>query len=167
MAGHYQVQYAAVAWDGSVFCTFFTVGWAMYEYGRWLVVLAVMAVMGIFTGLSVGVAQSPNETKRQQSIEEKFRQAIESGNPGQSSDPILNDLLELAGQQSLLKNSMLGKELDAMEGASSAQSRHAHAAESLLRAARRLEQIGSRDKTRQQLVKQMRSEAVKLLTEVQ
>ncbi len=140
----------------------------MYDYGRWLILIAIMAVTGIFAGITVGIAQTPTRENAEASALEEIRGVLDGKTPaGQTNDPILNDVLNVIRQQgSVLDGSSLDLPSgDAAESVESTDSQRALAAELLLRTSRTLEQIGPVDKTRQQLVKQMRGEAVRLLSQ--
>ena len=95
----------------------------------------------------------------------KIREALEGRRLGGSSGNVmLDDILNIIQTEgSILDGSVLDPDQDDVPQ-SSDESARALAAERLLRASRTLEQLGD-DHARASLVKQMRSEAARLLTE--
>ena len=104
--------------------------------------------------------QQSQPIRRNPQVEKKIRDAIENGDFQETGDPVLDDLLKFMRENSVLRNTSLDPALDSPGATTSARAR---AAESLLKSARLLEKIESSDKTRQDLVNQLRSEAVRLL----
>ncbi len=88
---------------------------------------------------------------------EKVKKYLQQGKS--TGDPILDSILE--GRSSILDGSALDPKLDVVK--SNTTSQQARAAESLLKAARQLEKLSNSDETRTKLIKQLRTEAGKLL----
>ncbi|MCG8653628.1 MAG: hypothetical protein MI861_27570 [Pirellulales bacterium] len=151
----------------------------MFGLTRWTFALLMIVLSGIFAGLTVGWAQSP-PAETEPPAQKKIRVALQGEQvEADSGDVVLDDILRVIRQQgsvldgsvldpkacqsSLLKEDSLA---DAPPPASSQEeiSQRAYTAELLLLTSRRLEQIGAVDKTRKQLVAEMRDEAARLLS---
>lgn len=124
-------------------------------------------------------AQIPVITEPQPEVAEKIRQALDSKHQGtevgdpQTGDMVLDDVLKIIGQRgSVLEGSFLDdspNESESEPEAIRSPSAMAHAAEQLLKSARLLEKINSRDAQEQagraDLIRKIRAEAAKLLSE--
>jgi hypothetical protein len=155
---------------------------------RLVVALALIALLGIST-LAITIAQPPQadnqlelpdlpdselrtNTREQTpnpATQQRIRQALEGTGATPSGDGMLDDVLQFIERRGSVLD---GSELESVESELGiantpvdAPPGRAHAAESLLKAARRLEKIEPLDKTRRELVNQMRREAVRLLTQ--
>tara|TARA_R110002049_G_scaffold46487_1_gene135188 strand:- start:144667 stop:145140 length:474 start_codon:yes stop_codon:yes gene_type:complete len=134
---------------------------------------ASVIAQDIFDSSVVTEPAQPADAK----VVETIRKALHDDSAVPSSDdPILDDVLNVIRQQgSVLDGSPLDPKLEPLpESASDADrgdrslapaSHRALAAERLLKAARLLEQVQPLDNARRQLVKQMRRETVRLLSE--
>ena len=159
---------------------------------RFAVAFALIALLGIST-LALSIAQPPNasnqielpdlpdaelranlsESAADPQTQQRILQALKGKRGPESGDGVLDDMLEIIKRNgSVLDGSELESvesELDSNRGlgkpASDSRPNRARAAESLLKTARRLERIEPLDKTRCELVNQMRREAVRLLTQ--
>ncbi len=102
-------------------------------------------------------------------VQRIIRERLEQGNFEETGNPVIDDILQLMKKvgPSVLKDSSLDPAADqhAIKKPANAVSAKARAAECLLKAARNLEKIEPLDKTRRDLVNQMRRESVRLLTE--
>ncbi len=139
----------------------------MFAITRWSLLIAMIVLSGILAGITAGIAQSPSTDPEPPELK-MFREALEGKGPvGETGNGIMDDLLDIAGQRksvlhgSSLDPSVVGKP----DSANSGESQRALAAELLLRTSRTLEQIGPADRSRQELVKKMRGEAGRLLSE--
>ena len=101
--------------------------------------------------------------------EQQIRDAIEGKSPaGETGDGLLDDVLGVIKQR---RSILDGSSLDFLDsdsettGGPHSVSGMALAAEQMLKAARLLEKVGTADQDRADLVKRMRAEAVKLLSE--
>ncbi len=101
--------------------------------------------------------------------EQKIRDALEGdSSAGETGDGVLDDVLGIIKQRrSILEGSSLDPIHNDSEtkGGPHSVSKMALAAEQMLKAARLLENVGTPDQDRADLVKRMRAEAVKLLSE--
>jgi hypothetical protein len=122
-------------------------------------------------------AQIPEITEAQPEVAEKIRQALnsetqveEAGNP-QTGDMVLDDVLGIIRKRgSVLDGSSLDQpSSESQSTVTSNPSRRAYAAEQLLKSARLLERIDSLDASEQasrvDLIRKIRAEAAKLLSE--
>lgn len=106
---------------------------------------------------------------------DKIRAALDGGTPVTDGDPVLDDLLQLIRRRgSVLDGTVLdpSNEFDGPGSSASGagatdrntiEDNKAFAAESLLRSARMLGQLGTPDDARRELMTRMRQEAAKLL----
>ncbi len=159
---------------------------------RLLMAIALIALIG-FTTLALTIAQPPTESPAgprrtlelpdlpdgafrrnpgapnlDPGLQHKIRAAIESGDFAETGDPGLDEVLQILQKQgSVLDGSILEPAADEgiPEKRPQSASVKARAAECLLKAARVLEKIDPADKTRRDLVNQMRRESVRLLTQ--
>ena len=103
-------------------------------------------------------------------VQNQIRDALQGDSPVGSADPVLDDVLQIIQQRGSILD---GSSLDELERP--AKSTHlksdrspafkrARAAESLLKAARHLEQIGPLDDAQGKLIQQMRQQSARLLT---
>ncbi len=145
----------------------------MFGFTRWTLLLAMVVVSGICAGITVGVGQSPVPKGHDPGLQDAIKKALDGKTPvAETGDAILDGLIDAVNDTgSILDGSVLDEELGKMDLADDSSapnqfdSERAAVAESLLKASRRLERIGSSDKSRRELVAQMRSEAVRLLSE--
>ena len=123
-----------------------------------IVVLTALAIM--FCGL-IAVADKPAPPEQ-----DKIRQALEGKTPDNGSgDGVLDDVLNVIKQRgSVLDGSSLDVTTDAITQPAD-ETKKAHVAEQLLKSARMLEAIGDSGRQRSLLIRQIRSEARKLLSE--
>lgn len=140
----------------------------MFGFTRWTIMLAMIVVSAIFTGITVGIAQTPPADPDAQ-VQEAIKSALQGKEPAPGSAAIPEDVARIFSRQgSVLDGSSLDPDLEfgtKASEASAGDSERAFAAEMLLKSSRKLEGIGPADKTRQELVAKMRSEAVRLLSE--
>ena len=108
----------------------------------------------------------PLQVKESEAIKKGIGNALQSGQSLRSDDPVLDEVLQVIGERgSILDGSSLDeiKTTEHVEKPKIGSSKRAIAAESLLKAARKLEKLGSINKTQAALVAQMRRQAVELL----
>ena len=122
---------------------------------------ASVVAQDVFDSSSVVEPPQQADTK----VVEKIQQALRDDSDVEATgDPILDDVLQIIKQQgSVLDGSSLDQPEE--DAAPDTESDKALAAERLLKAARCLEDIKPLDETRRHLVKQMRRETVRLLSE--
>ncbi len=135
-----------------------------------LVTIGVFA-LGAFT---IGAGEPPTSavptTEPIPPAKQQIFDALEGKSPaGETSDGLLDDVLGVIRQRrSILDGSSLDFSIDGdaeTTGGPTSSSSMALAAEQMLKAARLLEKVGASDQDRADLVKRMRAEAVKLLSE--
>jgi hypothetical protein len=130
-------------------------------FSKSLRVIVAFSIAAFCFGL-LAIADKPDS-----SPQNRIRQALEGKTPDNSSgDGVLDDVIGVINQQgSILDGSSLDdRPIPDLDRTSSETSR-AIAAEQLLKASRLLEKLGRSDKSRRVLVKQMRGEAAKLVSE--
>ncbi len=126
---------------------------------RAIVPLGISAlILGMFT---VSLADKPDPPEQQ-----ILREALEGKETEKSGDGVLDDVLDIIKKRgSILDGSALDDRTDETVTASADASRNAMVAEQLLKTSRLLQSIGGQDKMRVDLVKRMRTEAARLLSE--
>jgi hypothetical protein len=137
-----------------------------------LVVCAIsISELAIRAGEPPSVATPPTKApaKSFSPAEQKIRDALDGRSPvGETGDGVLDDVLGIIKQR---RSILQGSSLDPINsdsqttGGRHSVSKMALAAEQVLKAARLLENVGRPDQGRADLVKRMRAEAVKLLSE--
>ncbi|MCC9602726.1 hypothetical protein LOC67_19425 [Stieleria sp. JC731] len=133
--------------------------------------------LGTAITMPQGVTPPSADIQDNPAIEEAIRRALDSPNDvGPINNPMLGDVINvIRGQKSVLAGSTLEEMLredqpetsqsDPSSSRRDQSSRQMRAAESLLRSSRLLEQTGAGGDSRDQLIRQMRSEAARLLNE--
>lgn len=126
---------------------------------RAIVPLGISAlILGMFT---VSLADKPDPPEQQ-----ILREALEGKATEKSGDGVLDDVLDIIKKRgSILDGSTLDDRTDETVTASADASLNAMVAEQLLKTSRLLQSIGGQDKMRVDLVKRMRTEAARLLSE--
>ncbi len=132
--------------------------------------LSVLALAGaLFALLFTKSSAEPPDPELQQAFE---RAAIGEFEPTGTGDGIADDVIDIMRQRGSIADRLstdpwLDEEKPRMASSDDAASisRKASAAEQMLRAARLLEKVGDDEPDRSALIKRMRSEARKLLTE--
>jgi hypothetical protein len=148
----------------------------MFGLSRLTILVAAVILAGICLGITVGIAQTLPPSS---DTEEKIRQALDGKATDETGDGVLDDVLGvIKSRGSILDGSSLDPDAPLSDppasGQQSAAAKHpsdstdrekSRAAELLLKTARKLEEIRPGNRSRREMVKKMRSEAVKLLSE--
>ncbi len=130
-----------------------------------------VSVLAIRAGEPPSAAKLPAELPAEfpSPAKQKIRDALDGKSPdGETGDGVLDDILGIIKQR---RSILQGSSLDPIDsdsettGGPHSVSKMALAAEQILKAARLLENVGRPDQGRADLVKRMRAEAVKLLSE--